>query len=87
MIVLPAMEKRLLRLEQLARGPGVELSRWKGEDTPLQAGEKRVYPGGITDAIAGLDAARVALEMAVKRERAEGPAASRPAPGCIFTPT
>jgi hypothetical protein len=60
MIRLPEMEQRLVRLEELARGPGVELSLWKGEDTPLLAAEKRAYLSGITDAIAGLDAARVA---------------------------
>jgi hypothetical protein len=76
MIRLPEMEERLVRLERLARGPGVELSLWKG-DTPLLAAEKRTYLSGIQDAIAGLDAARVALGVAVRRERAEGSFASR----------
>jgi hypothetical protein len=76
MIRLAQIEERLVRPERLARGPGVELSLWTGEATPLPA-EKRGYLRGIQDAIAGLDAARVAPGVAAKRERAEGSVTSR----------
>jgi hypothetical protein len=74
-----AMRARIERLEALARGLAKEVALWRGRGPPLLAGELRGYLQGLQDAIAGLDAGRVALGSALDRiERTGEPVALHP---------
>ena len=66
-IGLPQIKTRIVRLRQLAEALCREVSRWKGQDGPLTPPEKRRYPDGLVDVIAGLDDARHALKVAPGR--------------------
>jgi hypothetical protein len=65
---------RVRRLDDLARGLAKEVTLWKGAHDPLLYLERKAYLGGIQDALAGIEAARVILAKACQRlERDEGP--------------
>lgn len=61
------LQARVRRLDQLARGLAKEVSLWKGSNDPLLFLERKAYLGAIQDALAGVEAARVALAKACQR--------------------
>jgi hypothetical protein len=76
------MKARVRRLEELARGLGSEVARWKADPGPLALAELRAYLAGIQDALAGVDVA-----VAASRGSRNGPKPSRsrivtPVAGC-----
>jgi hypothetical protein len=62
---------RIERLDRLSRGLAREVLRWKEGDDPLLYVERREYLSAIQDALAGVEAARVALVRV--RQRLEQP--------------
>jgi len=64
---LSDLRARIRRLDQLARGLAKEVSLWKGCNDPLLYLERKSYLGGIQDALAGTEAARVVLTKVVQR--------------------
>jgi len=64
---LADLKVRVRRLEELARGLAKEVSLWKGCNDPLLYLERKAYLGGIQDALAGTEAARVILAKVVQR--------------------
>jgi hypothetical protein len=64
-------EQRLDRLEELMVGMGSELAPWRGKATPRLDGERRELLNRATDAIKGLDDARVAPVRSLKRPGSE----------------
>lgn len=64
---LSDLQARVRRLDQLARGLAKEVSLWKGCNDPLLYLERKAYLGGIQDALAGAEAARVILAKVVQR--------------------
>ena len=63
------VEKRLRRLEELARGLSKEVALWKEGNDPLLYLERKAYLDAIQDALAGVEAARVVLARALQRMR------------------
>jgi hypothetical protein len=66
MIGLTDIQARVGRLEALAQGLAAEVRRWQSGSSGLP-GEQRAYLGGIQDALASLDEARVVLAAAARR--------------------
>ena len=64
---LSDLQARVRRLDQLARGLAKEVTLWKSCDDPLLYLERKAYLGGIQDALAGVEAARVVLAKAMQR--------------------
>jgi hypothetical protein len=64
---LSDLRARVRRLDQLARGLALEVSLWKSCDDPLLYVERKSYLSAIQDALAGTEAARVALAKVVQR--------------------
>ena len=64
---LADLQARVRRLDQLARGLAKEVSLWKACDDPLLYLERKAYLGGIQDALAGAESARVVLAKVVQR--------------------
>jgi hypothetical protein len=58
---------RVRRLDQLARGLAKEVALWKSCNDPLLYLERKAYLNAIQDALAGTEAARVALVKARQR--------------------
>jgi hypothetical protein len=74
---LADLTARIRRLDQLARGLAKEVTLWKECNDPLLYLERKAYLSAVQDALAGVEAARVALakarqRMGVLREN-EGP--------------
>ena len=68
MFTLKDMRARVVRLEQVARENAEEANLIEdAERTLLLPGERKQYLNAIYDAIAGLEAARVVMQKAVKR--------------------
>ena len=68
MFTLKSMRARVVRLEQVARENAQEANLIKdAEQSVLLPGERKQYLSAIYDAIAGLEAARVVMQKAVKR--------------------
>lgn len=65
------LRARVCRLDQLARGLAKEISLWRSCNDPLLYLERRAYVGGIQDALAGVETARVALAKACQRDQSE----------------
>jgi len=65
------LQARVCRLDQLARGLAKEVSLWRSCNDPLLYLERRAYVGSIQDALAGVEAARVALAKACRRGQSE----------------
>ncbi|HVS34211.1 MAG TPA: hypothetical protein VMS17_01440 [Gemmataceae bacterium] len=66
-IDLPQIRARIRRLRKLAEALGKEVTAWKDRQGPLLPGEQRRYLNAMHGAIKGLDDARHALAVAVKR--------------------
>jgi hypothetical protein len=65
---------RVRRLEELSIGLASEVVRVKQANDPLLYLERKAYLKGLQDALAGVEAARVALALARQRlEGARGP--------------
>jgi hypothetical protein len=64
---LSDLRARVRRLDQLARGLAKEVTLWKSCNDPLLYLERKAYLGGIQDALAGAEAARVVLAKVVQR--------------------
>jgi hypothetical protein len=62
-----AIQTRLERLDELARGLAKEVAILRKADDPLLYLERRAYLNGIQDAIAGVEAARVLLAKVCQR--------------------
>jgi hypothetical protein len=62
---------RLRRLEELTRGLSKEVALWKEGNDPLLYLERKSYLNAIQDALAGVEAARVALARAAQRMQME----------------
>jgi len=71
MIRVCDVEARLRRLDELARGLSREVTLWKEGNDPLLYLERKAYLNGVQDALAGAEAARVALARVLGRLRAE----------------
>jgi hypothetical protein len=63
----PDLEQRIRRLNELTKGLGAEVRRWRRGADPLTLAERRHYRDGIQDALAGAEQARVALVQALER--------------------
>jgi hypothetical protein len=62
------LQKRVERLDVLARGLAKEVGIWqRRDDAPLTLAERRVYLRGIQDALAGAETARVILGKVLER--------------------
>jgi hypothetical protein len=61
------LRARVARLDQLARGFAKEVTLWKSCNDPLLYVERKAYLGAIQDALAGTEAARVALAKVMQR--------------------
>ena len=73
MFTLKDMRARVGRLEQVAKENAEEAALIKdAERTLLLPGERRLSLNAIYDAIAGLEAARVVMEKAVRRVERSG---------------
>jgi hypothetical protein len=70
-MTLDDLTRRVRRLEQLSRGLAKEVTIWKAGDDPLLYTERRAYLNGVQDALAGVEAARVALAKARERLSAD----------------
>jgi hypothetical protein len=64
---LAVLKAQVARLEQRARGLAKEVGLHRGAEGVLLFGECRQYLRGIQEAVAGAEAARVVLEVVVKR--------------------
>ena len=64
---LSDLRARVRRLDQLARGLAKEVTLWKSCNDPLLYLERKAYLGGIQDALAGAEAARVVLAKVMQR--------------------
>ena len=64
---LSDLQARVRRLDQLARGLAKEVTLWKSCNDPLLYLERKAYLGGIQDALAGAEAARVVLAKVMQR--------------------
>jgi len=64
---LTDLTARVRRLDQLARGLIKEVALWKDCNDPLLYLERKAYLTGIQDALAGVEAARVALAKVRQR--------------------
>lgn len=73
MIRAADVSARLRRLDELTRGLSREVALWKEANDPLLYLERRAYLNAIQDALAGLEAARVALARAAQRLAALSP--------------
>jgi hypothetical protein len=73
MIRVGDVEARLRRLEELTRGLAREVGLWKEGNDPLLYLERRAYLNGVQDALAGAEAARVALARVLQRLRSPSP--------------
>ena len=74
---LTDLAARVRRLDELSRGLAKEVALWKACNDPLLYLERKAYLKAIQDALAGTEAARVALAKArqrLERERSEGSA-------------
>jgi hypothetical protein len=67
MLTLQGIKARPPRLQERIQWLSEEVQRWKHDESPLLALERRAYLEGIQDALAGLDEAVVVLEKAVER--------------------
>jgi hypothetical protein len=63
----PDLRARVARLDQLARGLAKEVTLWKSCNDPLLYVERKAYLSAIQDALAGIEAARVALAKVMQR--------------------
>jgi hypothetical protein len=61
------LKGRIARLERLAKGLAREVDLQRGAEDLLLFRERKQYLGGIQDALAGAEAARVVLAAVVKR--------------------
>jgi hypothetical protein len=61
------IKKRVERLDELSRGFAKEIVLTRAANDPLLYLERRAYLNGISDALAGVEAARVALARARQR--------------------
>jgi hypothetical protein len=61
------LERRVERLEVLAKGLGKEVYLWRQADDPLLYLERRKYLCALQDALFGVEGARVALAKALAR--------------------
>lgn len=68
-MTLTDLQSRVRRLDRLARGLAKEITLWKGGNDPLLYLERKAYLAAIQDALAGVEAARVALARARARAR------------------
>ena len=71
---LPNLIARVRRLDQLSRGLAKEVTLWKVCNDPLLYLERKAYLSAVQDALAGVEAARVALVKVcqrLERERQE----------------
>ena len=66
-MTLTDLTARVRRLDELARGLAKEVTLWKECNDPLLYLERKVYLGGIQDALAGVESARVALAKVCQR--------------------
>jgi hypothetical protein len=64
---LADLSARVERLDQLSRGLAKEVILVRQGDDPLLYLERKAYLGGIQDALAGVEAARVTLAKARQR--------------------
>ena len=64
---LANLTARIRRLEELGRGLAREVALWKGCNDPLLYLERKEYLKAVQDALAGVEAARVALARACQR--------------------
>jgi hypothetical protein len=67
------LKKRIRRLDELSRGLAREVVLWRPCNDPLLFLERKVYLNGIQDALAGVEAARVALVKVRQRLELEVP--------------
>jgi hypothetical protein len=73
MITVADVTARVRRLEELTRGLAKEVAVWKEGNDPLLYLERKSYLHAIQDALAGVEAARVAMAKAAQRmQRDEG---------------
>jgi len=69
---LTEIEARVRRLDELALNLMNERDRWRKDLGPLLWHEREAYDKALTDAIAGLETARVALAKVLARIRNAG---------------
>ncbi len=67
MFTLADVVARIQRLDELTRGLAKEVLLWRDGGDPLLYLERRAYLNGLQDALAGAEAARVALARARQR--------------------
>jgi hypothetical protein len=68
---LQSLRARAARLDELSRGLGEELNRWKGCQSPLLPPEQTEYVQQVRRAKDGIERARAALLRAIYRLAAE----------------